>query len=93
MAAFKVGTLFSGGVLVYFMDFISSKPAFLILGIIYFICFSLLYVILKDTITNHDKTKEEDTLSFKQRIILLHESPGTYWICIFVLIYKLGKVR
>jgi hypothetical protein len=32
-----------------------------------------------------------DNLTLRQRIIMLHESPGTYWTIAFVIIYKLGE--
>ncbi len=39
------------------------------------------------------KTSDEinDGLSLKQRTKMLIESPGTLWICVFVIIYKLGE--
>jgi MFS transporter, PAT family, beta-lactamase induction signal transducer AmpG len=100
VAGFKIGTLFSGGLLVYFMNYLSSiSMAFFLMGTIYFICFILLYLLLLNSQINNSSSsssssEEIDTtksLSFKERIILLHKSPGTYWCCIFVLIYKLGE--
>lgn len=96
MTAFKLGSLFSGGVLIYFMDWISSiSSAFLTLSITYLIFFLILYAILdKTNQTNENNTDDKDlnnTLSFKEQLIMLHKSPGTYWICIYVLIYKLGE--
>lgn len=38
-----------------------------------------------------DKKDSDDKLNFKKKLKILHESPGTYWICAFVLIYKLGE--
>ena len=38
VVGFKVGTLFSGGLLVYLMDYISVSKTFLVLSSIYFIC-------------------------------------------------------
>lgn len=99
VAGFKIGTLFSGGLLVYFMNYLSSiSMAFFLMGSIYFICYILLYLLLLNSQINSSSSsspsEEIDTtksLSLKQRIILLHKSPGTYWCCIFVLIYKLGE--
>jgi MFS family permease len=97
VAGFKIGTLFSGGLLVYFMNYLSSiSMAFFLMGSIYFICFILLYLLLFNSKINDSSSSSEEidttkSLSLKQRIILLHKSPGTYWCCIFVLIYKLGE--
>lgn len=92
VGAFKLGTLFSGGVLVYFMDYIKVSSSFLTLGIIYSI--SLLFLSSLD-FTGSDKdesTAQERQLSIKEIFRMLHESPCTYWICIFVIIYKLGNI-
>ena len=94
VGAFKLGTLFSGGVLVYFMDHITVSSGFLVLGIVYSI--SLLFLSSIDFDGSGDRqdgsSGQEGQLCIKERFRMLHNAPGTYWICVFVLIYKLGKL-
>ncbi len=88
VAGFKIGTLFSGGLLVYFMNYLSSiSMAFFLMGTIYFICFILLYLLLlnsqiNDSSSSSSSSSEEiDTtksLSFKERIIC-HGCENTFW--------------
>ncbi len=89
---FKVGTLFSGGLLVYSMDYLSISAVFFILSFIYLACLLLLQMSLYNTEHLGDDQNEnaKPLLSTKEKILMLHQSPYTYWICLFVLIYKLG---
>jgi hypothetical protein len=97
VGAFKLGTLFSGGVLVYFMDFTTVSSTFLILSVIYFFCLLLLFTSIfridHSFSNSSNESNQSFTLTFKERFLMLHKSPGTYWICLFVLIYKLGKLN
>lgn len=93
VGAFKLGTLFSGGLLVFLMDYISIAQTFAILGSIYLVSLFVLNMsFFKSESSSHHKElkSESDSLSFVERFRQLHRSPGTYWICAFVLIYKLG---
>lgn len=100
VGAFKLGTLFSGGLLVYLMDYTSISQTFAILGTVYLISLFLLNLSFFNTektnteiATSHDHENEiKKNMKLKERFNLLHKSPATYWICIFVLIYKLGKL-
>lgn len=38
-----------------------------------------------------EQISDGSNLTLKQRIVMLHESPGTYWTILFVIIYKLGE--
>ena len=98
VGGFKLGTLFSGGLLVYLMDYISLDKTFLVFAIIYLATFLFLLQITSKSFfrNNYETPKKEGSvsnkeISFTQRMHLLHKSPHTYWICIFVLIYKLGR--
>lgn len=97
VGGFKLGTLFSGGFLVFLMDYTTISHTFFIIGSVYLVSLLLLnFSLFNSEIKNSkqlDKMEKENSkkLSFKQRINLLHNSPSTYWICIFVLIYKLGR--
>lgn len=97
VGGFKLGTLFSGGLLVYLMDYTTISQTFAILGSVYLISLFLLNLSLfnmeKENIeimNNHDHENEKQ-ITLRKRIFLLHKSPATYWICLFVLIYKLGS--
>ena len=90
VGAFKLGTLFSGGLLVYLMDYTTVSSTFAIIGTVYFISLLLLNFSLVNSESNREND-ESDNLSLKERILLLHRSPNTYWICIFVMVYKLGN--
>lgn len=97
VSAFKLGTLFSGGLLVYLMDDVTVSQAFVILGWIYFLSLAVLNLSFfksertqKSISSSPDKTSN---LTFKDRFRLLHRTPGTYWTCAFVLIYKLGAIK
>ncbi len=100
VGGFKLGSLFSGGIMVYLIDYVSLERGFMLFSIIYLISFVLLrvlfnFVFLKNKKDETNKTKKEDeensAHSFKELFKMLHESPGTYWICLFVLVYKLGE--
>lgn len=99
VGAFKLGTLFSGGLLVYLMDYITISQAFAILGSIYLISLFILNIsFFKTESSEHQQVKnredmQQNYLNFKERFLLMHNSPGTYWICAFVLIYKLGNLQ
>lgn len=99
VGAFKLGTLFSGGFLVYIMDYVNISRAFTILGSVYLLSLFILNLsffnmesksVNDPDNNNSDKSDEDKNLSFKEKIITLHKSPATYWLCSFVLIYKLG---
>ncbi|CAF0724788.1 unnamed protein product [Brachionus calyciflorus] len=98
VGGFKLGTLFSGGFLVFLMDFITISETFMIIGTVYVISLLLLNLSFYNTEEEDDKknlVKNDDendkNLTIKQRFNLIHNSPGTYWICLFVLVYKLGE--
>ena len=100
VGAFKLGTLFSGGLLVYLMDYTTVSTTFFIIAGVYFISILLLKLSFLNSETNEDSNQKNDEsektdLKFHRtdlnRLALLHHSPGTYWICLFVLIYKLGE--
>lgn len=101
VGAFKLGTLFSGGFLVFLMDYTTVSQTFAMLGIIYMISLLLLNVSFYKTESinttgatsensSSNQGQDSSSLSLKERIYLIHQAPGTYWICFFVLIYKLG---
>jgi len=89
---FKVGTLFSGGLLVYLMDYLSISLAFFILSCIYMASLLLLNFSLYNSENINDEINDngKGVINTRQKILMLHKSPNTYWICLFVLIYKLG---
>lgn len=94
VGGFKLGGLFSGGLLVYLIDFISLDKAFLLFGLIYFVSFFLTQRLSINDYTNQkdeEIDQREQELSFKQRLALLIKTPYTVWICSFVFIYKLGR--
>ena len=97
LSAFKLGTLFSGGLLVYFSDYTTVSTNFIILGLVYFISLLLINMTFLSMEANNEKKNPDEQISdgsnltLKQRIVMLHESPGTYWTILFVIIYKLGE--
>ncbi|RNA25750.1 major facilitator superfamily domain-containing 3 [Brachionus plicatilis] len=97
VGGFKLGTLFSGGFLVFLMDYITISQTFFIIGTVYMASLLLLKFSLFNSESKLSQQSERidnesnKILSFRQRISLLSNSPFTYWICIFVLIYKLGE--
>lgn len=74
------------------MDYTTVSTNFFILGLIYSVCLLLLNSkLFKNEISV--QTSEEDDgqdLSITDRFTMIHNSPATYWICTFVIIYKLG---
>jgi hypothetical protein len=98
VGGFKLGTLFSGGLLVYLMDYISLERAFFVFAVIYLVSFVLLRTVTsksffldKNSLTAGGDEKKAREFTFSERLRLMHKSPHTYWICVFVLIYKLGN--
>lgn len=92
VGSFKLGTLFSGGFLVFTIDYISMTTTFMIIGSIYLLSLILLNVsFLKSESAGKDSMPEPADMSLKEKLALLQKSPATYWTCIFVLIYKLGE--
>lgn len=98
VGAFKLGTLFSGGLLVFLMDYVSVSQTFIILGSIYLISLLVLNLSFYKSESSDDakssansKIESQDNLTFLERFRLLFRSPNTYWMCTYVLIYKLGK--
>lgn len=74
------------------MDYTTISWNFFILGLIYLICYLLLNSVSFNEKQGIDENcNSENNISFKERFLMLHKSPATYWICVFVLIYKLGK--
>jgi hypothetical protein len=100
VVGFKLGTLFSGGLLVYLIDYLNISLTFMLISLIYLLSLILLKFSLFNkshidlSIQSDDKNNQSlmNSLSFKERLILLHKSPATYWICFFLLIYKLGTL-
>lgn len=91
VSAFKLGTLFSGGLLVYLMDYLTVSATFTVLGCVYLCSLFLLNLSLYNKEADKSEKETADSnLTFKEKIVLLHKSPGTYWICVFVILYKLG---
>lgn len=92
VAAFKLGTLFSGGLLVYLIDYIQIQHAFQLISLIYLICllslvkFSLLVVPNKE-----DNEGEENVLNRDYSFKDLFKVPNTHWLCLFLIVYKLGE--
>ena len=39
----------------------------------------------------NNEIKEEENMGITDRFSMIHNSPATYWICIFLIIYKLGE--
>jgi hypothetical protein len=93
VTAFKLGTLFSGGFLVFLMDFTTISSTFAILAFVYFLSSFFLNISLFHAETRDLESDEpnQPKLTFKEKAGLLHKSTGTYWLCIFVIIYKLGE--
>jgi MFS transporter, PAT family, beta-lactamase induction signal transducer AmpG len=97
VSAFKLGTLFSGGLLVFLMDYISITTTFTILGSIYLISLIiLLKVTMFHQIEVNNKQQQTTTTTFQEGHIFstiksLIKSKGTLWISLYVLIYKLGE--
>jgi hypothetical protein len=98
VSGYKAGTLFTGGFIVWFIDYIDLTRAFFILGVVYFTSLLLLNL----SLFNIEKSSESDKASPKkmlevsamQRFSLIFGRvflvPGTLWMCCFVLVYKLG---
>ncbi len=68
------------------------------MGLIYLVCYLLVKTVSSKSIDINDssgKTQEEEkatNLTIKEKFYILHTSPATYWMCIFVFIYKLGSI-
>jgi predicted MFS family arabinose efflux permease len=90
VSAFKLGTLFSGGLLVYLMDYLTVSATFAVLGCVYLCSLFLLNLSLYNKEAKREKETADSSLTLKEKFFLLHKSPGTYWICVFVILYKLG---
>ena len=91
VSAFKLGTLFSGGLLVYLMDYLTVSATFTVLGCVYLCSLILLNLSLYNKEADKSEKETADSnLTFKEKIVLVHKSPGTDWICVFVILYKLG---
>jgi hypothetical protein len=99
VAAFKLGTLFSGGLLVYLIDYIQIENAFKLISLIYLICLlSLLkytFLIVSNEINNKqdmdvDKDKEKE-IEGVYCLKDLFKVPHTIWLCTFLIVYKLGE--
>jgi hypothetical protein len=107
VSGYKAGTLFTGGLIVWLIDYIDLARAFFILGVIYLMSimllnFSLFTIesrtsdqILKEVKDGNqiDGHEQPMNMSTVQRMhTIFTKVPGTLWMCSFVVIYKLGKI-
>ena len=89
VSGFKMGTLFTGGLLVWLIDYINLKLAFILIGFIYAFCLFLLNLSIFNI--EKEKEKKEANVEGNQFKNILFNVPGTIWMCCFLLIYKLGE--
>jgi MFS-type transporter involved in bile tolerance (Atg22 family) len=90
VSGFKMGTLFTGGLIVWLIDYIQLKLAFTLIGFIYAFCLFLLNLSIFNI--EREKEKKEKHVATGNRLKnILFNVPGTIWMCCFLLIYKLGE--
>lgn len=98
VVGYKFGAVFGGGVLSWLSDYLEWSFLFMCLTTVYIM--SLLFVQVFIHPPKGDKS-EDQTVSpksskswlpdIKSTIKQIYNTPGTLWIMIFVLFYKLGK--
>lgn len=96
VVAYKCGSVFAGGALLFLMDSVGWSGMWIGFGSIYFICIYLvIFLNLVDTSdvkSANDDITSDSTSMFKmvvENISSLFHVPGTKWIVTFVLFYKL----
>ena len=85
VSGFKMGTLFTGGLIVWLIDYIQLRMAFILIAFIYLTSFLLLNL---SVFQIEIEKKKRERVQFKN---IIFNVPGTIWMCIFLLIYKLGR--
>lgn len=102
VVGYKFGAIFSGGVLTWLSDYLEWTILFLCLALIY--TFSLLFTQIfihpePRVSLDHESVKKEDSKTettwledIKSTVKQIFSTPGTLWIMMFVIVYKLGKL-
>ena len=88
VVAYKFGSLFSGGLLLYIKEYLGWTPMFVSFGSIYFIAVMLMNN-LKTITINSKSPSTSDQKSIKDNLKDIFEVDGTIWMISFVLFYKL----
>ena len=88
VVAYKFGSLFSGGLLLYIKEYLGWTPMFVSFGSIYFIAVMLMNN-LKTIDINSKSPSIGDQKSIKDNLKDIFEVDGTIWMISFVLFYKL----
>ena len=95
VSGFKIGTLFTGGLIVWLIDYIRLQLAFILIGCIYLTCLFLLNLTIFQIENEVEEDKKRNDGSndsgFNRFKNILFNVPGTVWICGFLVIYKLGE--
>lgn len=102
VVGYKFGAIFSGGVLTWLSDYLEWTILFLCLALIY--TFSLLFTQIfihpeprvsldhESVKKEHSKTETTWLEDIKSTVKQIFSTPGTLWIMMFVIVYKLGKL-
>ncbi len=95
VVAYKFGSMFSGGLLLYVKEAFGWTPMFTIFASIYFVCILLITQLdldrleQKTTRTEQTSNTKQVHLSVSEELKRLFNVPGTLWLTFFVLTYKL----
>ncbi|XP_062616051.1 major facilitator superfamily domain-containing protein 3-like [Saccostrea cucullata] len=103
VVGYKLGSIFGGGVLIWLSDYFEWSYLLFSLAFVYVI--SLMNVAVLVPSTDNDKKNPKDKTAnkketldekpekswFIQHFIEIFQSPGTWWMIGFVLVYKLGE--
>jgi sugar phosphate permease len=90
VVAYKAGSMFAGGLLLYMREAYGWSPMFLTFASIYFICIALTSQLnLVDADGVRQKQKSDDQNADKEHLSQIFNVKGTLWLVSFVLFYKL----
>lgn len=102
VVGYKFGAIFGGGILTWLSDYLEWTILFLCLALIY--TFSLLFTQIfihppQKVSSDHESVKKEHSNTettwleeIKSTVKQIFSTPGTVWIMMFVIVYKLGKL-
>lgn len=92
VVAYKLGSLFAGGILLYIENYFGWSGMFIVFSSVYFLCIFAISSIHLDSSDSSTKTisiQSNRSYSFRDTMDSIFKVPGTLEIILFVVVYKL----
>ncbi|ESP05478.1 hypothetical protein LOTGIDRAFT_102306 [Lottia gigantea] len=96
VVGYKFGAIFGGGLMTWLMEYISWVVLFQSLAMVYCLGVFIVLTFLPKTSEKENCDLKDDVVTnqnswWKRHISDVFNTEGTYWILVYVLIYKLGE--